>query len=107
MANWLLNLRLSWMALIVFVTTYFIAGGVYLVVTKLALTEWAQAFKAVSPGMLPPLRSFCAVGWFHRGRAGIIWIKQRPPLRPRPARFALSFYSPELSLKNRRPVFTL
>jgi hypothetical protein len=43
------------MALIVFVTTYFIAGGVYVVVTKLALTEWAQAFKAVSPGMLPPL----------------------------------------------------
>ena len=55
MADWLLNLRLSWMALIVFVTAYLIAGGVYLVVTKLALTEWAQAFKAVSPGMLPPL----------------------------------------------------
>ena len=55
MANWLLNLPVSWMALIVFVTTYLIAGGVYLVVTKLALTEWARAFKAVSPGMLPPL----------------------------------------------------
>jgi hypothetical protein len=37
------------------VATYLIAGGVYLVVTKLAVTEWARAFKAVSPGMLPPL----------------------------------------------------
>ena len=54
-ADWLLNLPVSWMALIVFVATYLIAGGVYLVVTKLALTEWARAFKAVSPGMLPPL----------------------------------------------------
>ncbi len=54
-ADWLLNLPVSWMALIVFVATYLIAGGVYLLVTKLALTEWARAFKAVSPGMLPPL----------------------------------------------------
>jgi hypothetical protein len=43
------------MALIIFVVTYLITGGVYLVVTKLAETEWARAFKAVSPGMLPPL----------------------------------------------------
>jgi Protein of unknown function (DUF4239) len=54
-ADWLLNLPVSWMALIVFMATYLIAGGVYLVVTKLAVTEWARAFKAVSPGMLPPL----------------------------------------------------
>ena len=55
MADWLLNLPVSWMALIVFVAIYLIAGGVYLVVTKLASTEWARAFKAVSPGMLSPL----------------------------------------------------
>ena len=55
MSDWLLNLPVPWMALIVFVITYLIAGGVYLVVTRLALTEWARAFKAVSPGMLPPL----------------------------------------------------
>jgi hypothetical protein len=54
-ADWLLNLPVSWMALIVFVATYLIAGGVYLVVTKLAVTEWARAFKAVSPAILPPL----------------------------------------------------
>jgi hypothetical protein len=53
-ADWLLSLPVSWMALIVFVATYLIAGGVYLVVTKFAVTEWARAFKAVSPGMWPP-----------------------------------------------------
>ena len=46
MPDWLLNLPVSWIALIVFVATYLIAGGVYLVVTKLALTEWARAFTA-------------------------------------------------------------
>jgi hypothetical protein len=54
------------MALIVFMATYLIAGGVYLVVTKLAVTEWARAFKAVSPGATG--RSFRAFGWIHRGR---------------------------------------
>ena len=43
------------MAVVVFAATYLFAAGVYLVVTKLAETDWARAFKAVSPGMLPPL----------------------------------------------------
>jgi Protein of unknown function (DUF4239) len=54
-ADWFLNLPVFWMALIVFVATFFIAGDVYLVVTRLAETEWARAFKAVSPGVLPVL----------------------------------------------------
>jgi multisubunit Na+/H+ antiporter MnhC subunit len=54
-SDWLLNLPVLWMALIVFVAAYLIAAGVYLVVTKLAETDWARAFKAVSPGILPPL----------------------------------------------------
>jgi hypothetical protein len=54
-ADWLLNLPVLWMAVLVFLATYFIAGCVYLVVTRLALTDWAPACKAVSPGMLPPL----------------------------------------------------
>src|SRR6476660_5892963 len=53
MAGWLLNLPLLWMALIIFLGAYFTAAVVYLVVTKLAETEWARAFKAVSMGMLP------------------------------------------------------
>jgi hypothetical protein len=55
MVDWLLNLPVSWMALIIFATTYLITGGVYLLVTRLTATDWARAFKAVSPGMLPPL----------------------------------------------------
>ena len=55
MADWFLNLPVAWMALIVFVASFLIAGGVYLVVTRLADTEWARAFKAVSPGLLPVL----------------------------------------------------
>jgi hypothetical protein len=55
MSDWLLNLPVPWMALVVFVATYLIAGGVYFIVTNLAVNERARAFKAVSPGMLPPL----------------------------------------------------
>jgi positive regulator of sigma E activity len=55
MADWLFNLPVSWMALIIFAATYLITGGVHLLVTRLAATDWARAFKAVSPGMLPPL----------------------------------------------------
>jgi hypothetical protein len=66
-ADWFLNLPVSWMALIVFLATFLIAGGVYLVVTRLA--EKSRAFKAVSPGLLPVTgRSFRAVGWLYRGR---------------------------------------
>ena len=60
-ADWLLNLPVSWMALIVFVATYLIAGGVYLVVTKLALTEWARAFKAVSRSIQRLMRDASAL----------------------------------------------
>jgi len=51
----LLNLPVPWMAVAVFGVTYLITGGVYLLVTRLAVNERARAFKAVSPGMLPPL----------------------------------------------------
>jgi hypothetical protein len=54
-ADWFLNLPVPWMALFVFVAAFVIAGGVYLAVTRLAETEWARAFKAVSPGVLPVL----------------------------------------------------
>jgi hypothetical protein len=43
------------MALIIFAATYLIAACVYLVVVRLAVDDRARAFKAFSPGMLPPL----------------------------------------------------
>lgn len=55
MGDWLLNLPVPWLAVVVFVATYLIAGSVYLLVIGLAVNERAKAFKAVSPGMLPPL----------------------------------------------------
>ena len=55
MSDWLLNLPVLWMAVVVFAATYLLAAGIYWVVTRLAVNDRARAFKAVSPGMLPPL----------------------------------------------------
>jgi hypothetical protein len=55
MGNWLLNLPLFWMAVVVLAATYLVTAGLYWVVIKLAVGDRARAFKAVSPGMLPPL----------------------------------------------------
>src|SRR5262245_19837304 len=53
MGNWFFNLSVPWMALIIFLAAYLIAGSVDLVVTRLAVNERAKGFKAVSPGVLP------------------------------------------------------
>ncbi len=53
--DWLYNLPIGSMALVVFSATYCAAAAVYLVVTTLAVENRARAFKALSPGMLPPL----------------------------------------------------
>jgi hypothetical protein len=55
MGDWFFSLSVPWMALVIFLATYLIAGSVDLVVTRLAVNERAKGFKAVSPGMLPPL----------------------------------------------------
>ena len=56
MGEWFFNLSVAWMALIIFLATYLIAGSVDLVVTRLAVNEKrVKGFKAVSPGVLPPL----------------------------------------------------
>jgi hypothetical protein len=54
-SDWLLNLPVLWMAVVVFAATYLLAASVFWVVTRLAVNDRARAFKAVSPGMLPPL----------------------------------------------------
>ena len=55
MSDWLHNLPVAWMALVVFGGTYLVAGSIYVAVNLLAIGERARAFKAVSPGMLSPL----------------------------------------------------
>jgi hypothetical protein len=55
MSDWLFNLPVPWMALVVFAATYLVTASIYLVITRLAVGDRARAFKGLSPGMLPPL----------------------------------------------------
>jgi len=55
MNDWLHNLALPWMAVVVFGGTFLVAGAIHFVVGALAVGDRTRAFKAVSPGMLPPL----------------------------------------------------
>ena len=55
MSDWLLNLPLVWMAVVVFAATYLLTASIYWVVTRLAVNDRARAFKALSPGLLSPL----------------------------------------------------
>jgi len=62
MGDWLLNLPIPWMAVVIFAATYLIAACVYLLVGRLAvLDRRARAFKAFSPGMLPVLGTIFAL----------------------------------------------
>ena len=60
MGDWFLNLPILWMALAIFAAAYLVAACVYLVTVRLAVGDRARAFKAFSPGMLPPLASSSA-----------------------------------------------
>ncbi len=55
MSDWLHELPVAWMALVIFGFTYLVAAAIYFVVAVLAVGERARSFKAISPGMLPPL----------------------------------------------------
>lgn len=55
MSTWLFDLPVWAMALVIFMLAYSVAAAVHRVVTKNATDERARAFKALSPGMLPPL----------------------------------------------------
>jgi hypothetical protein len=61
MSDWLLGLPVVWMALLILGAVYLFTGALYLLVTALAVGERARAFKAVSPGMLPPLATIFAL----------------------------------------------
>jgi hypothetical protein len=53
--DWLLNLPIPLMAIVIFAALYLVTAAIYLIVTGLAVDDRARAFKALSPGMLPPL----------------------------------------------------
>jgi hypothetical protein len=55
MSDWVHDLPVPWMALLVFGFTYLLALAIHVGVAALARSGRAKSFKAVSPGMLPPL----------------------------------------------------
>ena len=55
MSDWLHNLPIVWMTLLVFGLTALVIAAIYVLVTVLSVGERARSFRAVSPGMLPPL----------------------------------------------------
>jgi len=55
MSDWLHNLPVPWMALVVFGFTYVLAAALFAAVAKLATEQRARSFKSISPGMLPVL----------------------------------------------------
>jgi hypothetical protein len=55
MVDALKNLPVVWLVLVVLAVTYLVAAAIHACVFALAAGERARAFKAVSPGMLPPL----------------------------------------------------
>lgn len=55
MSDWIHSLPFGWMALVIFGGTFLVAAVIHWIVLSLASGDRARAFKAVSPGMLPPL----------------------------------------------------
>ena len=89
MGDWLLNLPIPGMAVVIFAAIYLLAACVWWVVTRLAVNDRARAFKAVSPGMLPPLGilfallvGFIAVDvWNNYDKAKIAVVSEASALR--------------------------
>ena len=71
-ADWLLNLPVVLMAIIVFAGTYPVGWIIYFAVTRLAANDRAKAFKGISPGMLPPVGiNFGSLVGFPKPKSGI------------------------------------
>jgi hypothetical protein len=89
MSNWLLGLPVVWLAVVILGGIFLFTAALYLVITKLAVGERGRAFKAISPGMLPPLAIIFAllVGflsaqvWNDNDRAGTAVNREASALR--------------------------
>ena len=55
MSDWLHSLPIVWMAAVIFLATYVVTFAIYWIILRLAVGERVRGFKAVSPGLLPPL----------------------------------------------------
>ena len=89
MSDWLHNLPLPWMTLVVFGAIYLVTTVICAIVIGLAAGERSRAFKAVSPGMLPPLGILFALFiaftasqvWNDTDRANAAVIREASALR--------------------------
>src|SRR5262245_61043746 len=55
MDDWLHNLPVVWMAVVVFAMVYLATGVIFAVIMLLGRGKWARIFKGASPGLLSPL----------------------------------------------------
>jgi hypothetical protein len=55
MSDWLLDLPVAWMGVVILIAIYACSAVLYVTITALAVGERGRAFKAISPGVLPPL----------------------------------------------------
>ena len=55
MGDWLLNLPVPWMGVVIIGATLALTGALHVIVSRLATGDRLRAFKAISPGILPPL----------------------------------------------------
>jgi hypothetical protein len=53
--DWLHNLPVLWLSVLVFAAVYLATAAILRLITRLAVGERARVFKGISPGMLPPL----------------------------------------------------
>ena len=89
MSDWLHNLPVLWMALVILGFTYLLAMAIFAAVTALATGERAASFKAISPGLLPPLgiifglfvAFIAAQVWGDNDRAGAAVSREASSLR--------------------------
>jgi hypothetical protein len=87
--SWLHDLSTGWLAVVVFAGTYLVAAAIFVVVTTLARDRRADAFRAVSPGLLPPMALLfgllvgflAAQVWSDSGRAQLAVDREASALR--------------------------
>src|SRR5215813_10712059 len=55
MNDWLHNLPIIWMAVVVFAMVFLSTGAIFAIIMLLGRGKWAQVFRGASPGLLSPL----------------------------------------------------
>src|SRR5436305_3257533 len=99
MNDWLHNLPIVWMGLLVFGLTGLVTAAIYGAVNVLSVGERARSFKAVSPGLLPPLGILFALFvaftasqvWSDNEKANSVVDREASALRTLPSRVQCVF----------------